>query len=184
MTAVQNSVDRIASDCKVLLQSQVTKGLMTMQCRTQPPLPCQPVLLAPGHVCSTFAIKATAHFPFRKSFSKGNTRTCCFAATSDANTPPFDISILENYTERVPSELLLVHAAVDDEDDEVLIYKGHSSSLMRATPSDLEDVILPPNARIDGIDRMKGPYNPDNPLYIETGLSWEDFLRLSKSRGL
>ncbi|KAI5083310.1 hypothetical protein GOP47_0003053 [Adiantum capillus-veneris] len=45
--------------------------------------------------------------------------------------------------------------------------EGHSSSLMRTTSSNLEDELLPPDAIINGIDRMEGPYNPDTPKFIE-----------------
>ncbi len=35
----------------------------------------------------------------------------------------FDISRLEAYSERAPSEVLRVHAMVDDEEDQVIIFK-------------------------------------------------------------
>jgi hypothetical protein len=48
---------------------------------------------------------------------------CCSAPSSDSQLQPFDITLLEHYTQRVPSEILLVHAIVDDEEDKVLVYK-------------------------------------------------------------
>lgn len=36
---------------------------------------------------------------------------------------PFDISRLEAYTEKMKTEVLRVHAMVDDEEDEVMIFK-------------------------------------------------------------
>lgn len=39
----------------------------------------------------------------------------------------FDISRLEAYSERAPSEVLRVHAMVDDEEDQVIIFKIHDS---------------------------------------------------------
>lgn len=39
----------------------------------------------------------------------------------------FDISRLEKYTERVPNEVLRVHATVDGEEDQVIIFKVKSS---------------------------------------------------------
>ena len=62
--------------------------------------------------------------------------------------------------------------------------QGHSSSLMRATSADLEEAILPPNAIISKIDRLRGPYNPNMPQYIEEGLSWDQFFNFLESRGL
>lgn len=40
----------------------------------------------------------------------------------------FDISRLEKYTERVPNEVLRVHATVDGEEDQVIIFKVKSIS--------------------------------------------------------
>lgn len=158
---------------------------MTKHYLALPHLPFQSALLPLNHRRPMLVSKFSARFSLlRKGYPKGNLRTCCFSSASDSSPSPFDISILEGYTQRVPSEVLLVHAVVNDEEDEVLIYKGHSSSLMRATSSDLEDAVLPPSAEIDGIDRMKGPYNPSNPQYIEAGLSWDEFLNFLKLRGL
>ncbi|KAJ7533652.1 hypothetical protein O6H91_13G058600 [Diphasiastrum complanatum] len=90
----------------------------------------------------------------------------------------FDISILEAYTEKVPSEVLILHALVDGEDDEVLIYKGISSSLMRPTAADVSEPVLPASAIIKFIDRVQSPYNHVDSKYIQKNISWEDFQRL------
>ena len=37
--------------------------------------------------------------------------------------PAFDITRLEQYTEKVKSEVLRVHAVVDGEEDQVIIFK-------------------------------------------------------------
>ena len=42
----------------------------------------------------------------------------------------FDISRLEKYTERVPNEVLRVHATVDGEEDQVIIFKVKSISFL------------------------------------------------------
>jgi hypothetical protein len=54
---------------------------------------------------------------------------------------------------------------------------------MRATSADLEEAVLPPNAIIGKIDRIKGPYNPAKPKYIEEGLSWNQFVSFLVSEG-
>ncbi|KAI5083765.1 hypothetical protein GOP47_0003508 [Adiantum capillus-veneris] len=159
------------------------EGLLKLKCHLQPSIPGQPLAVA-SHTHANFAKKATALFSFRINNLKRTTGTCCFSSTSESGSPPFNIAVLEDYTRTVPSELLLVHAMVDDEEDEVLVYRGHSSSLMRTTSSNLEDELLPPDAIINGIDRMEGPYNPDTPKFIEKGLSWDEFVNLQRSKAL
>ncbi|MCT7952458.1 hypothetical protein NG798_21935 [Ancylothrix sp. C2] len=80
---------------------------------------------------------------------------------------------LEKYTEKYPKEVLLVTAEINGEEDEIAIFKGFSSSLMRSTAFDPDVPVLPDTAKIISIDRLTGPYNPANPQYIERGLSWE-----------
>ena len=58
----------------------------------------------------------------------------------------FDISRLEKYTERVPNEVLRVHATVDGEEDQVIIFKVKSISpvcslLFSSLPCHLEGMI-------------------------------------------
>lgn len=83
---------------------------------------------------------------------------------------------LEQFTLRQPSLVVLVRAVVEGEADEVLIYRGFSSSLMRPTAADPEVPVLPENAAIETIDVMVGPYNPAAPQYLHQGLSWADML--------
>lgn len=80
---------------------------------------------------------------------------------------------LEQYTLKRPQELLLVKASIGDELDEVAVFKGFSSSLTRATASDPDVPVLPDAADIIAIDRLRSPYNPDAPQYIQQGLTWE-----------
>lgn len=47
----------------------------------------------------------------------------------------FDISRLEQYTEKVPNEVLRVHALVDGEEDQVLIFKVTYHRLINSLPS-------------------------------------------------
>ena len=86
------------------------------------------------------------------------------------------IETLEQYSREHPDEVLVVQCVISGEEDEVVIFKGFSSSLMRATAFDLDMPILPEDAVIQTIDRMKGPLNPANPQPLETQIPWDDFL--------
>ncbi|MBD2230635.1 hypothetical protein [Phormidium tenue] len=91
---------------------------------------------------------------------------------------------LEQYTLRIPQVVLLVQAISDGEVDEVLIFRGFSSSLMHPTAADPEVPVLPGTADIKAIDIMAGPYNPAAPQYLHRGLSWTDMLPLLESAGV
>lgn len=91
---------------------------------------------------------------------------------------------LEIYTLKRPQEVLLVHAEIEGELDEIAIFKGFSSSLMRPTAYDPEVPVLPENATITAIDRLYGPFNPQNPRYIEQGRSLADMEELLAEIGL
>ena len=56
------------------------------------------------------------------------------------------IERLEEYTRLHPAEVLLVTATVDGEPDQVMVYRGFSSSLMRPTAADPEIPVLPDTA--------------------------------------
>jgi hypothetical protein len=84
----------------------------------------------------------------------------------------------ENYTTNYPAEVLLVKAEIDGEIDEIMIFKGFSSSLMRSTAFDPDVSVIPDDAKIISIDRLTAPYNPKSPSYIEQNISWEDFQAL------
>lgn len=83
------------------------------------------------------------------------------------------VNRLEQYTIKRPQEVLLVAAEISGEPDQILIFKGFSSSLMRPTAFDPDVPVLPGSARIVTIDRVKSPYNPEAPRYIQQGLTWE-----------
>ncbi|MGP1375553.1 MAG: DUF7734 family protein [Almyronema sp.] len=98
-----------------------------------------------------------------------------------------DLSIgqqLEQYTLKRPAEVLRVRAEVAGEEDEVLIFRGFSSSLVRSTAFDPDVPVLPPEAKIIEIDRLRGPYLPTAPQYIAQGLTWEEFEPLLAEIGL
>lgn len=91
-------------------------------------------------------------------------------------------SQLEDYTLKHPQEVLIVHAAFEGETDQIVIFKGFSSSLMRPTAFDPEVPVLPSSAVVLHIDRLQGPYQPQSPQYLERNITLGDFLaRLSPS---
>ena len=86
---------------------------------------------------------------------------------------------LESYSRNHPEEVLVVKLDLDGEPDEVMIYKGFSSSLMRPTAVDIDVPVIPEHAAILEIDRLVGPFNPNAPKPIQLGLSWSDFQDLT-----
>ena len=91
---------------------------------------------------------------------------------------------LEQYTLKRRQEVLLVTAEVDGDRDEVAVFKGVSSSLVRATAFDPDVPILPDSARILQIDRLLGPYDPAQPRYLQQGLTWETIQPLLAEAGV
>ena len=91
---------------------------------------------------------------------------------------------LEQYTIKFPQEVLIVNVEVEGEGDQIAIFKGFSSSLMRPTAFDPDVPILPESANILTIDRVKSPYNPENPQYIQSGLTWNMMQLLLAKTGL
>ncbi|XP_051148889.1 uncharacterized protein LOC127263739 [Andrographis paniculata] len=83
-----------------------------------------------------------------------------------------EIALLEAYTQAVKDEVLIVRAAVDDEEVEVVVFKGFSSCLSYETSSDPSRSVIPARAVIGSVDRVKGPFDPSNVEYIERGLSF------------
>lgn len=91
---------------------------------------------------------------------------------------------LEQYTLRFPQEVLLLDVELEGEADRILIFKGFSSSLMNPTAYDPDIPVLAEDAKILSIDRASSPYNPDNPQYIEQGISWETMQKRLTELGL
>ncbi|BAZ48553.1 hypothetical protein NIES4103_11610 [Nostoc sp. NIES-4103] len=91
---------------------------------------------------------------------------------------------LEQYTSKRPQEVLLVTVTIGDEQDKVAIFKGFSSSLMRPTAFDPDEPVIPDGATIISIDRIKSPYNPETPRYIERGITWEAMQSLLSEVGV
>jgi hypothetical protein len=91
---------------------------------------------------------------------------------------------LEQYTLQHPQEVLLVRAHVAGQADEILIFRGFSSSLVRPTASDPDVPMLPEDADIQSIDILKGPYSPAEPQYLQQALSWPQMLSLLEAAGV
>ncbi|NJM57775.1 MAG: hypothetical protein HC857_10530 [Synechococcales cyanobacterium RU_4_20] len=82
---------------------------------------------------------------------------------------------LEQYSREHSQEVLLVDAVIAGEPDQVLIFRGFSSSLVRPTAFDPGVPVLPERSVIVAIARLRSPYQPDQPQYLEQGLTWEEF---------
>lgn len=92
---------------------------------------------------------------------------------------------LEQYTLQHPNAVLLVRAVVDGENnDEIIIFRGFSSSLVNPTAFDPDVPVLPDTAEIQTIDICQGPYTPDQPRYIHQGLSWPEMAVFLTNAGL
>lgn len=85
------------------------------------------------------------------------------------------LALLEAYSRAHPQEVLLVEAQVGGREEVVLIFKGVSSSLTGATVVDADIPLLPEEAVIVAVDRLRSPYTPSAPVYLERGIPWEDF---------
>ena len=90
---------------------------------------------------------------------------------------------LEQYTLK-QREVLIVNLDAAGESDSVMIFAGFSSSLMRATDFDPDVPIIAPDSTIVSIDRLVSPYNPDNPQYIESGLTIEAMEEILQELGI
>ncbi|XGV95560.1 MAG: hypothetical protein ACAF41_22805 [Leptolyngbya sp. BL-A-14] len=99
-------------------------------------------------------------------------------------SPAIPIHRLERYTEKQPQEVLLVTALVEGEIDQVAIFRGFSSSLVRSTAFDPDLPVLPENAEIQSIDRLQSPYDPSNPRYLQQGLTWDEIQPLLAAVGV
>jgi hypothetical protein len=85
--------------------------------------------------------------------------------------PQHLITQLEAYTLKRPQEVLLLTLGQETIEDQILIFKGFSSSLMHPTDFNPDNPVVTKNLPIQGIDRLQSPYNPADPIFIEQGLS-------------
>ncbi len=91
---------------------------------------------------------------------------------------------LEQYTLKRPDEVLLVTAEIDGELDQIAVFKGFSSSLVRSTAFDPDVPVLPDSAKILTIDRLEAPFNPAAPRYIQQEIAWEAMQALLSQVGI
>ena len=91
---------------------------------------------------------------------------------------------LEQYTIQCPQEVLLVKVELEGELDQIAIFKGFSSSLIKATAFDPDIPVLSPKAKIISIDRVASPYNPEQPVYLQKALTWEQMEQLLAKIGV
>lgn len=82
--------------------------------------------------------------------------------------------LLEQYTLRHPEQVLLVQALVVGNLEQVIVFRGFSSSLSGSTAFDPDVSVLPAEAQIQTIDILLAPYQPDQPNYLERSVSWGD----------
>ena len=91
---------------------------------------------------------------------------------------------LEQYTIKRPSQVLIVKIVIDEHSDEIVIFKGFSSSLMRPTAFNPDIPVLAETARIVSVDILASPYNPEAPTYIRQGLTRDQMQSLLIELGL
>ncbi|XP_047313203.1 uncharacterized protein LOC124916517 [Impatiens glandulifera] len=109
------------------------------------------------------------------------TRTSCRARRrsvryhNDDDGQNEDLAMLERYSQSARDEALIVRAILDEQEVQVVVFKGFSSSLSYGTSADPSTSILPARAAIRWIDRIKGPFDPSQIDYIEKDLSWDAF---------
>ncbi len=87
------------------------------------------------------------------------------------------IEQLENYTVDRPDEVLLVTATIEGGADEIVVFRGYSSSTIRPTAVDLNVPVLPKDGQIVSVSRLKAPYDPQSPNVIEADIPWAEFLQ-------
>ncbi|HAC63805.1 MAG TPA: hypothetical protein DCF68_09760 [Cyanothece sp. UBA12306] len=89
---------------------------------------------------------------------------------------------LEQYTIQNPQEILLVTLEIKGESDQIMIFKGFSSSLVKSTNFDPDVPIFPEESTILSVDRLESPYNLYSPKYLDRGLSWEQMQAILAER--
>lgn len=85
---------------------------------------------------------------------------------------------LEDYSADHRDEVLWVTVTVDGEPEEITIYRGFTSSLSRPTPADPDTPVLPPQAVLVSIARLRAPFDPAHPQPLAPPLTWAQFVEL------
>lgn len=91
---------------------------------------------------------------------------------------------LEAYTLKRTGEVMLINVRVAGEDDQIVVFRGFSSSLVRPTAFDPDVPVLTNDAEILSIDRLEGPYNPEQPRYIQQNLTLQEVDTLLQEVGV
>ncbi|MGQ9865318.1 MAG: DUF7734 family protein [Pseudanabaenaceae cyanobacterium] len=90
---------------------------------------------------------------------------------------------LEEYSAAHRDEVLWVTVTVDGEPEEITVYRGFTSALTRPTPPDPDTPVLPSQAVLVRIARLRAPFNPAQPQYLGPPLTWEQFVEECCSPG-
>ena len=90
---------------------------------------------------------------------------------------------LEQYTLQKPQEVLIVDLTIGSTPDQVLIFRGFSSSLMHSTAADPDVPVIPEHTEIHTITRYQAPYRPDKPKILEPPVSAVEFEKKLSSLG-
>jgi hypothetical protein len=94
------------------------------------------------------------------------------------------IQRLERYSQTHHGEVLLVDALVDGEADELMIFRGFSSSLTRPTDPDPDVPLLGAGDRIERVRRFRAPYRPAAPQPLAPACDWAEMERYLDGLGL
>ncbi|WP_036481930.1 hypothetical protein [Myxosarcina sp. GI1] len=91
---------------------------------------------------------------------------------------------LEQYTIQRQEVLMVEVKTAKGELETVAIYNGFSSSLTNPTPYNPDIPVIASDSKIVAIDRLVSPYNPNEPQYIERGLSVAEMEQLLETMKL
>ena len=80
---------------------------------------------------------------------------------------------LEAYSRNHPEEVLLITTIAAGVEDQVMIFKGFSSSLMHPTDFNPDNSVFAADAEFVNLDRLESPYLPDKPTYLAKNVSWD-----------
>ncbi|MGQ9837267.1 MAG: DUF7734 family protein [Cyanobacteriota bacterium] len=91
---------------------------------------------------------------------------------------------LERYSQEHPKEVLRVQLEVAGEVDLVLIYRGISSSLMRSTPANADEAVVPATAQFRQLERLTAPYHPSQSQVLAAYSQWSELKTWLKQEGI
>ncbi len=91
---------------------------------------------------------------------------------------------LEEYSRQHPQEVLQVEVEVEGMPDLVLVYRGFSSSLRRATPANADEPVIAPTAQFRQLQRLRAPYHPSQPQVLATYTQWVEVKQWLAQEGI